>query len=73
MGAYISRRKCELTYLGGSVSTGGRCEAAVTGGRCEAAVNARRRFGHVKCMKCDRSPYGKRFLLWLKGLFAIAV
>ena len=47
----------ELTYLGGMVSAGGRCESAVT---------ARARFWLAKFRECGELLYGKMFSLRLK-------
>ena len=48
----------EFTYLGGRVSAGGGCEAAVT---------ARTICGWVKSMECGELLCGRRFPLKLKG------
>ena len=48
----------EFTYLGGRVSTGGECEAAVT---------ARTRCWWVKFGECGELLYGRRFPPMLQG------
>ena len=48
----------EFTYLGGRVSAGGGCEAAVT---------ARTRCGWAKLRECDELLQGSRFPLTQKG------
>ena len=49
----------EFTYLGGRLSAGGGCEAAVT---------TRTRYGWIKFWECGELLYGERFSPLLRGV-----